>query len=738
MSVAAQCHTRGGRARPRALSPLCILAILAPLFAANAARAGSGDYPNTRRDHTVDTIHGVTIEDPYRWLESLDSPGTRKWVKAQSDLTELYLAHQPQREAIRDRLAALWSQAHTEVPWREAGRIFFLERRGDDPQPVLYVVDEAGGTPGPLLDPRQLSPDGSIAVGDYAVSPDGRWLSYAQSRGGGNDGATHVLDLNTGQAHGDVVTGTWSSACWTFDGGGFFYMRPPASAAGAKPESAGMRKELRYHALGKPQSDDLLLQQWDDARWLYTIMSDNGRYAIPVMERGASAWMHCIDLQDAKAPNLKSPLVTLLAECEGHHTPMGTVGDTLFIFTDWDAPRGRVVALDLREGAAARPWTVVSQSGDVIQWATVAGNRIAIHYLNDVKSRLSVFTLDGKAASDIALPGMGSLGWPVNGRNSSPELWYSFESFLAPATVYRYDLTTGTAEPFRPPHVLFDATAYETKQVFYSAKDGTRVPMFITGKKNIPLDGSHPVMLMSYGANGIVTAPSYRPDLPLWLELGGLYAVANVRGGGEYGEEWRRAGNQENKQTSLDDFIAAAEYLIAQGYTSRDKLAITGHSSGGLLIGAVMTQRPDLFAVALPSAGHYDMLRYHKFTIGAGWIPEYGSPDDPAEFRTLLAYSPLHHVRSGVCYPATLLLVADHDNVVVPSHSYKFAAALQAEQRCERPVLLHIARDASHGYSSRDAAIAQAADVLTFTTTGLGIDAARMLSRDAAGLPPRE
>ncbi|HEU4928433.1 MAG TPA: prolyl oligopeptidase family serine peptidase, partial [Candidatus Krumholzibacteria bacterium] len=667
------------------------------------ARSQSGDYPRTRRDRTVETIHGVTIADPYRWLESLDNPETKAWVKSQSDLTELYLAHQPQREVIRDRLGALWSQAHTEVPWREAGRIFFLERSGDDPQPALYVLDEAGGTPRKLLDPRQLSPDGSIAIGDYAVSPDGRWISYAQSRGGGNDGETHVLSLLTGQAHRDVVRGTWSSACWTFDGGGFFYMRPPAPVAGAKKEAAGMRKQLRYHALGTAQSDDLLLHEWSEARWLYTVMSDDGRYAIPVMEQGPSAWMHCIDLRDALTPNLTSPLVPLLAESEGQHTPMGTVGDTLYVFTEWDAPRGRVVALDLREGARARPWTVVPQSSDVIQWATVAGNRLAIHYLADVKSRLSLFTLGGELAGHVELPGLGAIGWPVNGRNSSPEVWYSFESFLSPATVYRYDLTTNTAEPFRPPHVPFDASVYETKQVFYPSQDGTQVPIFVTGRKGIQLDGSHPVMLMSYGANGIVTAPSYRPDLPLWLELGGLYAVANIRGGGEYGEEWRRAGNRENKQTSLDDFIAAAEYLIAQGYTSREKLAVYGHSSGGLLIGAVMTQRPDLFAVALPSAGHHDMLRYHKFTIGAGWIPEYGSPDDPAEFRTLLAYSPLHHVRSGVCYPATMLLVADHDFTVVPSHSYKFAAALQADQSCERPVLLHVSRDASHGYASRDA-----------------------------------
>jgi prolyl oligopeptidase len=369
----------------------------------------------------------------------------------------------------------------------------------------------------------------------------------------------------------------------------------------------------------------------------------------------------------------------------------------------------------------------------VLEWATVAGDRLAVQYLVDVTSRLRLFALDGRPAGEVALPGIGALGWPVNGRHSTPEVLYSFRSFLSPGTVYAYDLRTGTSTAIHPPRVPFDAGAHETRQVFYPSKDGTRVPMFLTARKGLRLDGGNPVMLTAYGANGIVVGPSYRPDIPLWLELGGVYAVANLRGGGEYGEEWHRAGNLERKQTSYDDFIAAAEYLIAQRYTTPARIAITGHSSGGLLIGAVMTQRPDLFAVALPSAGHYDMLRYHTFTVGAGWIPEYGSADDPAAFGWLYAYSPLHHVRPGTCYPATLILAAEHDRTVVPAHSYKFAAALQAAQGCERPILLRMASDASHAYESAAGAIAERADMWAFVAARLGIGGDFMPPSPAAG-----
>ena len=483
-----------------------------------------------------------------------------------------------------------------------------------------------------------------------------------------------------------------------------------------------MEKQLFYHTLGEPQARDRLIRTWkDDVRWLYSMMSDDGRYAIIVAERGSTSRMYAMDLRNPRSPDLSAEVIPLLADRDARYTPMGTVGSVLYVFGDLDAPRGRVLALDLATGARARPRTVIAESRAVIQWATVAGDRLALHLLEDVQSHLRLYSLDGKRSREVELPGIGALAWPINGRHSSPELWISFTSYLSPATVYHVDVRTGRRTAFRPPRVPFDPVPYETRQLFFTSKDGTRVPMFVTSRRSLPLDGSHPVLLTAYGGFGTIVGPAYRPDLPLWLESGGVYVVANIRGGGEYGEEWHRAGKLEHKQNSFDDFIGAAETLIQRGYTSASKLAIYGHSNGGLLIGAVLTQRPDLFAAAVPNAGHYDMLRFHRFTVGGGWIPEYGSPDSATMFPALRAYSPLHNVRAGTCYPATLLLAADHDDRVVPSHAYKFAATLQATQACERPILLRVARDASHSYSSAAESIAELTDMWAFIAAHLRV-----------------
>jgi prolyl oligopeptidase len=671
-------------------------------------------YPATRRDSTVDTYHGTTVADPYRWLEHLESPETLSWVDSQRRVTEAYFARTPTREIVRERLTAVWNYSRTDVPWREAGRVFFTENSGLQRQPVLFVQESVGDVARALLDPQDLSPDGSIAVGDFSVSPDGRWLAYSRSRGGADTGETRVRALDSRQDLGDSVSGTLGTVCWTFDGNGFFYTRSPAAPPG---DAAGARidKQLFYHALGRAQDEDRLIGEWkDNYRWLYCMLSDDGRRAIVVAERGAQSRMYVLDLGDPLAPNVSAPLVPLLADREAQHTPLGTVGDTLYVLTDLDAPRRRVIALDLSSGPRATVRTVIAESSEVIQTATVAGDRLALHYLVDVTSRLRLFTLAGRLAGDVALPGVGAIGWPLNGRHSSPELLYSFRSFLSPSTVYRLDLQTGISAPFRPPHLSFDASRFETRQVFYTSNDGTRVPMFITAKKDLRLDGSHPTLLTGYGGFGAISGPRYEPDIALWLELGGIYALANIRGGGEYGETWHLAGSRHRKQTSFDDFIAAAEYLRDRGYTRPARLAMYGYSNGGLLVGAMITQRPDLFAAAVPNAGHYDMLRFHRFTVGAGWIPEFGTPESPEDYRYLRAYSPLHHVRSGPCYPATLILAADHDDRVVPSHAYKFTAALQAAQACGRPIVLRLARDASHSYASADAAIAERADMWSF------------------------
>jgi prolyl oligopeptidase len=520
----------------------------------------------------------------------------------------------------------------------------------------------------------------------------------------------------------DVVDGTLTSVCWTHDARGFFYIRPPAPRPGEAAARSRIEKQLFYHYLGQAQSQDRLIREWkDNSRWLYCMLSEDGRRAIFVVEQGTESEMHAIDLVDPLRPVVTAPLVRLLPEHRAFHTPIDVVGSILYVRTDLEAPRERVIAVDLAAGASAPPRTVIPESAEVMVEAAVAGDRLVVHYLVDVQSRLRLFTLAGRPAGDITLPGIGAVGWPLSGRGSAAELFYSFESFLAPSTVYHYDLRSGASAPFRPPRAPFDASAYVTRQIFYASKDGTRVPMFVTAAKDLKLDGSHPTLLTGYGGYGSSMEPSFQPDIPLWLEMGGVWAVANLRGGGEYGADWHRAGMLERKQNSFDDFIAAAEYLIGQRYTAPEKLAVYGHSNGGLLIGAAITQRPDLFAAAVANAGHYDMLRYHRFTVGAGWISEYGSPEDPAAFRYLRAYSPLHNLRSGTCYPATLLLAAERDDRVVPSHSYKFAAALQAAQGCNRPILLRVATDASHSYASREEEISERSDMWAFIAARLGV-----------------
>jgi prolyl oligopeptidase len=451
------------------------------------------------------------------------------------------------------------------------------------------------------------------------------------------------------------------------------------------------------------------------------MLSEDGRRAIAVAERGSTSELSTIDLQRADRPRVGAPIVRRLAG--GHaYTPIGTIGDTLYLVTNESAPRRRIAALNLSVSSAPLQ-EIVGESPDVIEEAALTSDRIVVNYLSDVKSRLRLFAIDGTpAGEEVPLPGVGAVESGLSARSSSADFFYSFTSFLTPSTVYR--CCGGAAMPFRRPTAAEDVSAFETRQVFYRSKDGTRVPMFVTARKDLTLTGQNPTLLTAYGGYGATIRPYFQPDVLAWLQRGGVYALANIRGGGEYGEEWHRGGMLSRKQASFDDFIAAAEHLIAERVTSPAKLAIYGHSNGGLLVGAVLTQRPDLFAAAVANAGHYDMLRYHRFTAGAGWIPEYGSPDDPEAFRYLRAYSPLHNVRPGTCYPATLLLAADHDDRVVPSHAYKFAAALQAAQACDRPILLRVARQASHSYASKNTRIAELADMWAFIASRLAVSVA--------------
>jgi prolyl oligopeptidase len=714
---------------------LCFLSALVLPFWLSAslssqARRVPEPSPATPREDVIETLHGVRIPDPYRWLEELDTPAVNAWVDSQTAYTSRFLEQLSARDAIGKRLGQLWRYPRTDTPWREAGQMFFLRNDGLQQQSVLYSATRPGQPPRVVFDPNDFWPDGSIASRDYVVSPDGRLLAYATAEGGADLALEHVREIATGRERSDRVEGVSNSVCWTKDSGGFFYFHP------VKPDpsvSARWQRQFRYHVLGQPQSADRLIDPLQGAyRWGYCMISEDGRWAIAVGERGGESDVLVIRL-DHQRPSSRP--VRLLPGLHAMFTPLDVVGDTLYVRTDLDAPRQRVVALNLVEGARARARTVIDEAPHVIESGAIAGGTIVLEYLVDASSRLRLYTLDGRPAGEVSLPGLGSIG-ALNGRTSTPEVFYSFRSFLAPATVYRYDPGTRVSTAFMAPAAGLDARSYETRQVFYTSRDGTRVPMFITSRTGLKREGATPTLLTAYGGYGASITPSYLPDLPLWLEAGGIYAVANLRGGGEYGEAWHRAGMLGKKQNSFDDFIAAAEYLVSERYTSPSQLAIFGQSNGGLLMGAMITQRPDLFAAVVASAGHHDMLRYHKFTSGAAWALEYGSPDDPEAFQYLLKYSPLHRVKPGTCYPATLLLVADHDDRVVPSHSYKFAAALQSAQRCDQPILLRVARGASHSYMSTVERIAEATDMWAFIADRLGVSLATQGATSAAIATP--
>jgi prolyl oligopeptidase len=683
---------------------------------ANAQRLA---YPAAPRGNVVDDYHGTKVADPYRWLEQTDSPESRAWIDAEHTLTTAYLAALPMRDRVRSRLAELSPARDTGVPWREGGRLLFTERRGEEQQASLYEIPRAGAEPRVLFDPNQISPDGSIAIGDYVVSPDGKRVAYSRSEGGADVSSIRVRDLVTGTDLADEIVGI--NACWTRDSRGFFYAQSfQRAAAAAGSARAGVR--AYYHALGTQATADRMLKEWDaSARWLYFMASEDGRYALMVAEKGITSDVFCIDLGDRKHPNVNAPPFPVMHGWIGFHTPVEWVKDRLYMRTLMDAPNGRVVMVDLDRLEAA-PRVMVPECSDVITDAVITGDRLVVNYLSDVHSVVRIFNLQGKPRKEIPLPGIGTVGWPLSGRPSTPELFFTFDSFLAPPVTYTCDVRSNKVSKLRSATVTFDASRYETKQVFFQSKDRTPVHMFITAARGIALDGSHPVFLTAYGGYGAVTGAHYAPDIPLWLEAGGIYVVASIRGGGEYGETWHKAGMLDKKQNSFDDFIASAEYLIDKHYTSPGKIAIYGHSNGGLLIGAVLTQRPDLFGAAVANAGHYDMLRYQKFTAGAAWVSEFGSADNAADFKYLYAYSPLQNVKPGTCYPPTLLLAADHDDRVVPSHAYKFAAALQAAQSCDAPILLRVAKNASHEYSSRQEMIDEHADMWAFIVNALGVN----------------
>ena len=683
-------------------------------------------YPKARRAAIVDTYFGTKVPAPYQWMEDLNGPAVKRWVTAENRVTDSYLAKLPLRGWFQDRITALWNYAKESAPVEAGGQLFFDRNSGLQNQSVVYVQDGPAAAPRVLLDPNVISPDGSIALAGWQPTEDGRYLAYELSVGGSDWEIIHLLDVATGKALPDEVRWVkFSGVSWTNDDKGFYYSRYPEPPKGKAISEAVRDQKLYYHRLGTPQSqDELIYARPDLPEWSISgSVTEDGRYLFVYLNNGTAPEneLYAADLGDPMKPHVKAPLKPLFTKNDAQYVVFGHEGETLFVQTNLDAPMGRIVAVPLATPDPSH-WRVVVPEGEgVIAEAAMAGGKILVDSQVVATSRLALYGTDGKELASLGMPTLGTVGG-LSARNDSPNVYYLFTSFLYPTTVYHYDVSDGKTQTLFAPKVDFDPSPYETKQVFYTSKDGTKVPMFIVAKKGLKLDGNNPTILYGYGGFDITITPYFSPSLPVWLGLGGVYAVANLRGGAAYGEAWHKAGMLGNKQNVFDDFAWAAKYLIAQGYTKSKRLGIEGYSNGGLLIGASITEHPELFGAAYAGAGVMDMLRYQKFSGGAMWAPEYGTSDDPKAFKWLIAYSPLQNVRKGVCYPPTILTTADHDDRVVPSHTYQFTAALQWAQGCpQNPILVHVETNTSHGYMPTDKLIAQAADVWSFLAHNLGV-----------------
>jgi prolyl oligopeptidase len=661
-------------------------------------------YPPTRKVDQIDDYHGTKIADPYRWLEDANSEETHQWVEAQNKVTFGYLANIPARDSIRKRLTTLWSYERFSIPFKEGSRYFYQRNPGLLNQSILYAAESLDAEPRVLLDPNTLSKDGTVALQSLSVSEDGKYLAYALSAAGSDWQEWHVRDVATAQDLSDHLKWTkWTGASWTHDHKGFFYTRLPEPPPGSELQAANFNQELRYHRLGTAQSEDTLIyRRPDNKEWGFGgAVTEDGRYLIIDIFRGTDQTNRLFykDLKNPTNPDLSgdpSSVIELLNDNDAKYDFIGNDGPIFWFLTDNAAPCKRIIAIDTRHPEKSNWKTLIAETKNTLESAEVVGERFILRYLQDAHTLVRIHSLDGQHQRDVELPGIGSAGG-FGGKRKDTETFYSYTSFTTPGTIYRYDVATGRSSVFRRPTVAFNPDAYETKQVFYTSKDGTRVPMFITHKKGLSLDGNNPTILYGYGGFRISLTPGFSVSNLVWMEMGGIFAEPNIRGGGEYGQTWHDNGRKLKKQNVFDDFIAAAEYLIQSRYTCPAKLAISGGSNGGLLVGACMTQRPDLFGAALPAVGVMDMLRFHKFTIGWAWTSDYGSPDDPEDFKALITYSPLHNIKPGTKYPATLITTSDHDDRVVPAHSFKFAATLQAAQAGEKPTLIRIETRAGHG-----------------------------------------
>ena len=680
------------------------------------------NYPQTRMDNTVDTYFGTQVSDPYRWLEDDRSAETAQWVKAQNDFTFGYLSKIPYRQAIKEKLEKLWNYEKLSAPFTEGDYTYYYKNDGLQNQSVLYRKDKEGKEE-IFLNPNTFSKDGTTSLGDVAFSEDGSLVAYLISEGGSDWRKGIVLDAKTKKRIGDTLVDIkFSSIAWKGNEGFFYssYDKPKGSELSAKTD----QHKLYYHKLGTSQKSDKLIfggTPTEKCRYVSGTVSNDGKYLFISVANATSG--NKLFVKDLSNP--KSSLVTITNNFDGDTGFVNNQGTTLFLETNINAPNGRLVKVDFKNPQPEHWQDVIPETKNVLS-ITTAGKYLFAKYMVDALSQVKQYDYEGKLIREVKLPSIGSAGG-FYAKKDETHTYFSFTNYAYPTQIYKMDLATGATELYWKPAIAFDATHYESKQVFYTSKDGTKIPMMITYKKGIELNGKNPTLLYGYGGFNISLMPTFGVANAVWLELGGVYAVPNLRGGGEYGKQWHDAGTKMQKQNVFDDFIAAAEYLIKEKYTSPQYLAIKGGSNGGLLVGATMLQRPDLFKVALPAVGVLDMLRYHTFTAGAGWAYDYGTSDDSKEmFEYLKAYSPLHNVKQGVAYPATLITTGDHDDRVVPAHSFKFAAELQAKQTGNNPILIRIETNAGHGAGTPvSKTIEQNADLQAFTLWNMGIKTLR-------------
>ena len=693
-----------------------LLMTMATVLLSTSASAQGIQYPKADKGGTVDNYFGTEVADPYRWLEDDTSAKTAAWVEAENKITNAYLSKIPFRQKLLKRLTEVANYEKLSAPRKHHGRWYFYKNDGLQNQYVMYVMDQLGGTPRVFLDPNKLSTDGTVALQGVYFSNNGKYAAYTISRSGSDWQEFYVIDLKTGQLTTDHIEwAKFSGAAW--QGDGFYYSAYDAPTQGKEFSNVNEGMKIYYHKIGTPQSDDVLFYQNPaQPKRFYTVSVNEEETMMFLYEDGAGAG-NTLFVRDLRKPN--SQFIQMTADMDYRFTPLYTEGEKIYLFTNYGAPRNRIMTADIKRPGINDWQELIAEQQNVLNNADVINRQLILTYSQDASDHAYLYGLDGRQIREVKLPSVGSVGF--TGDEHEPECFYTFTSFTVPGTIYRYDLATGESTLYAKPNVKFQQEDYTTEQVFFQSKDGTRIPMFLTYKKDVK--SPRPVYLYGYGGFNIALVPSFSANRIPFLEQGGIYAQVTLRGGSEYGEEWHLAGTKMQKQNVFNDFIAAAEWLIREGYTTNEKIAIVGGSNGGLLVGACMTQRPDLFHVAIPQVGVMDMLRYHKFTIGWNWASDYGTSEDSREmFEYLRGYSPLHNLKPGTSYPATLVTTADHDDRVVPAHSFKFAATLQECHEGTNPVLIRIDTKAGHGGGKPLAKILEEqADIYSFILYNMGI-----------------